>query len=116
MAFSLAWILARRELFTHPRQTSASFFNLSSKLNGLVFLVICLSFRLSDSQLLFFTTNWYFPLTPFSYVGTNACPNSSKVDGLRIPLFSLLIGSLSLSLKKRKISLPAFLASLFDLV
>src|SRR5690606_16245102 len=41
------------------------------------------------------------PLTPFSYVGTNACPNNSKSDGLRMPLFSLLMGSLSLSLRKR---------------
>ena len=42
-----------------------------------------------------------FAFSPLTYVGTNLNPSISKSTGRRMPLFSRLIGSFNLSLRKR---------------
>ena len=71
----------------------------SSKLKGEAFRVIVLMLDFSRAIAFLSTTNWYFPRTPFLYIGTNPYPKTLKVLGRRIPLLSRLSGSRSLSRK-----------------
>ena len=79
-------------------------------LHGVVLRVMILSFCLSVFQLFSLTTSWYLPFSPFTYVGTNPNPSIVKFTGLRIPLFSLLIGSFNLFFRNKYMLLPIFRA------